>query len=124
LASIGASWKLFRDAHELRGYFRDNTLTSTFLQCSSEPLPPSSTPSPAAMPPMRRPHPPRSPPSSSSESAVSKRRAPSPRLAAFSPSGTRQIDKVKRGPHTYNVISDGIARVHGMANVQAEELVE
>jgi hypothetical protein len=94
------------------------------LHCSSEPLPPSSTPSPAAMPPMRRPHLPRSPPSSSSESVVSRRRALSPRLAASFPSGTRHLDEVERGPQTYNVISDGIARVHGMANVQAEELVE
>lgn len=88
--------------------------------------PPSSTLSLAAMPPTLRPLPPRSPPSSSSAFAVSRRSPVSPRPAVSSPSGmeeTKSMDKYRTPGTDWNP-SDGIARVHGMNNVQAEELVE
>ena len=52
-----------------------------------------------------------------------------PRLAVSCPSGTLQYKSYEEtSPNEQESLtginSDGIARVHGMANVQAEELVE
>lgn len=109
------------------------------------PHPPPSTSRLDSMPPTPSPHRLRSRPSSSSASVASRRSPVSPRRAVFSPSGmwsskfeirsllarnTRldscdQRDKIERGAKAdVGISSDGIARVHGLANVQCEELVE
>jgi len=73
--------------------------------------------------------------SSSNVFAVSLRRPVSPRLDVSCPLGTfdlifhiasREALTVSYVPiiRTNTSLSDGIARVHGMSNVQAEELVE
>lgn len=86
---------------------------------------PSSTPL-AVMLRMPKPPQPRFPQFSSSASAVSKRRPLSQRLVVFSLSGTSVENEnpefKDNGTDMWN--RDGIARVHGMSNVQAEELVE
>jgi len=68
-------------------------------------------------------------PSLSSASVVFRRKLLSPRLVAFFPLGTNirnQKEKWRQNGRLadFSVHSDGIARVHGMSNVQAEELVE
>jgi len=78
--------------------------------------------------PMRRLHPLRFPRFLSRGSEVCRRRLVSPRLAAFCPSGMlnplQKLQLFEKGVKLTAGCSDGIARVHGMSNVQAEELVE
>ena len=122
---VGASCELCTFSSSLRGYLRDDRANLTSLHTSNEQHPPSPPPSPAAMPPMPKQHRLRSPPSSSRESVVCKKRLVSPRLAECSQSGTRWSHNTNITHWEANESeSDGIARVHGMNNVQAEELVE
>ncbi len=69
-----ASGKLLAMASSSEVAFRDGALTSRRFYRSNEPHPPSSTPSPAAMPPTRRRHRPRCPPSSSRGSVGCRKR--------------------------------------------------
>jgi hypothetical protein len=80
-----------------------------------------------AMPPPTKLHQLRSPRYSSREFVVCKRKPVSPRLVVSCPLGTSQQFSTALIYNNKSLIlinSDGIARVHGMNNVQAEELVE
>lgn len=104
--------------------FRDRRANMASCNDSSEPHPPSSMPT-VATPPMRRLHQTRCRLSSNRESVACRRMQVSPKLAESSLLGMVDRKNDGRGYSiTDNGISDGIARVYGMSNVQAEELVE
>lgn len=88
--------------------------------------PPSPPLLPGLMHPRPRHSPPRSPPSLSRRFVACKKTLVLPRLAEFLQSGKKDRDGMedKWNTNTNALQSDGIARVYGMRNVQAEELVE